>query len=104
MKAETKAALIEQHKWQRFMYMVAFAFALQMGELVLMGIVIFQFAKYLLNGEPNQRLSRFSESLASYVYAVIRFLTFASDDKPFPFAPWPSQEQNPNLNFDKETP
>jgi len=104
MKEETKAAMIEEHKWQRFMYMVAFVFVLQIGELVLMGIVLFQFVKYLLNGEPNQRLSRFSESLASYVYAVIRFLTFASDDKPFPFAPWPNQEQNPNLNFDKETP
>jgi len=100
MKAETKAALIEQHKWQRFMYMVAFAFALQISELVLMGIVIFQFAKYLLNGEPNQRLSQFSESLANYVYAVIRFLTFASDDKPFPFAPWPIQGVELKQNID----
>ncbi|MDQ7016775.1 MAG: DUF4389 domain-containing protein [Gammaproteobacteria bacterium] len=102
MKEETKAALIEQHKWQRFMYMIAFAFVLQTGGLILMGIVIFQFIKYLLNGEPQARLSQFSESLAIYVYQVVRFLTFASDDKPFPFAPWPSQESELKHNLDTQ--
>jgi hypothetical protein len=27
--------------------------------------------------------------LASFVFQTIRFLTFASDDMPWPFSPWP---------------
>jgi len=51
--------------------------------------VILQFLTQLLTGCPNEHVSAFGLNLASFVFQTIRFLTFASDDMPWPFSPWP---------------
>jgi len=51
--------------------------------------VIVQFLTQLLTGWPNEHVSAFGLNLASFVFQTIRFLTFASDDMPWPFSPCP---------------
>ena len=57
--------------------------------MILSLTVIVQFLTQLLTGWPNEHVSAFGLNLASFVFQTIRFLTFASDDMPWPFSPWP---------------
>jgi len=47
----------------------------------------------LIKGEVNEELRDVGHSIATYMYEIIRYLTFNTDDKPFPFGTaWPSGE------------
>lgn len=74
--------------WMRFLYMLLFVIFFGVSELVLTVVVIFQFL-VSFTGKTNNNLRAFGQSLAQYLYDVIRFLTYNTDDLPFPFADWP---------------
>jgi len=45
----------------------------------------------LFTGETNKLLEKFGQSLAAYTYQIIRYLTFNTEERPFPFdLDWPS--------------
>lgn len=44
----------------------------------------------MLTFAPNARLVSFGRSLGRYLQQIAYFLTFASEDTPFPFSDWPS--------------
>ncbi len=77
--------------WWRFFYMILFVFALWIASIVLGALVIFQFLFTLFTGEPNLRVLNFSQGLCTYCYQVLRFLTYNSEDQPFPFSDWPAK-------------
>jgi hypothetical protein len=52
-------------------------------------ISIFQFFYALLLKEPNKHLLDFSKNLNTYLYDIVRFISFNTETKPFPFSPWP---------------
>jgi len=52
-------------------------------------IAVVQFVTRLFSGQINQQLAEFGDGLAAYFRQIMGFLTFHSEDKPFPFAPWP---------------
>jgi hypothetical protein len=44
----------------------------------------------LFTGQKNQPLLGLGQSLATYTYQIVLYLTFASEVRPFPFdADWP---------------
>ena len=93
MHEETKQGDIKHNLqaksiWMRFLYMVLFAIFFGVTELVLTVVVIFQFL-VSFTGKTNDNLRIFGHSLAQYLYDVIRFLTYNTDDLPFPFGDWP---------------
>ena len=49
-------------------------------------IVAFQFLVSLFTGSPNQRLIPFSKEITQYIYAVLLYLSYNSDEKPFPLS------------------
>ncbi len=54
-------------------------------------IVVLGFLWVLFTGEVNRELRQIGQAIAGYMYEIIRFLTFNTDDKPFPFGgDWPS--------------
>lgn len=75
--------------WLRFLYMLLFVIFWSVAEIVLTVVVIFQFI-VSFSGKPNVRMQRFGRQLAEYVYAIIRFLTYNTEELPFPFAEWPA--------------
>jgi hypothetical protein len=75
--------------WLRLVYMVVLGIAFYVAEFVIWVVVVFQFLSSLFTGEPNDRLTRLGRNLAHYIKQVVVFLTFAGEEKPFPFAPWP---------------
>ncbi len=45
----------------------------------------------LFTGRVNPELRDVGQSLASYIYENIRYLTYNTETRPFPFgSPWPS--------------
>lgn len=79
-------------QWQRFLYMVLFGIILYIAGITVFVLVLVQFVFSLVSSEENLELKRLGSSMAEYFKSVIRFLTYNSDDKPFPFAAWPQQE------------
>lgn len=74
--------------WVRGLYMLLMAILWHVAEVVLFTVAIVQFVFALLGG-PNERLTAFGASLASYLQQAAAYLTFASDELPFPFSDWP---------------
>ncbi len=89
MSQALKSSITNGETWMRLVYMFLFAIILNLAELVVAFIVVVQFVTKLFTGKVNQQLAEFGEGLASYFRQTIAFLTFHTDDKPFPFAPWP---------------
>ncbi len=59
-------------------------------EGLLAAVILVQFIHLLLTGKRNRPLLWLGRLLSEYTYGVLRYLTFASEDKPFPFGEWPT--------------
>ncbi len=92
MDEDMKRRLTSRDLWLRALYMVFYMIAYGVAELVVTLIVIFQFFVILLTGQANEPVLRLGTNLSRYVYQILQFQTFNSEDKPFPFAPWPDAE------------
>ena len=57
--------------------------------MLLIVISVIQFIFSLVTGANNTNLREFGDSLGRYIQQMVAFLTYNSDDKPFPFTPWP---------------
>ncbi len=75
--------------WLRGLFMLLFAVFFNIAEIILGATVVFQFLNVLVTAKPMPRLVDFGESLGRYIYQIVRYLTFDTDDRPYPFADWP---------------
>lgn len=91
MDPALKARLTSRDLWMRLLYMILFAIAYGLAELLMTVVVIFQFVFILLTGGANEPLLRLGQNLTRYIADIIRFQTFNSEDKPFPFTDWPEE-------------
>ena len=82
----------ERTIWNRALYMLIFGFCLWVAKLVTYVVVIFQFFTVLFTGSTNAKLLAFGKSLSSYIYQIMRFLTFNSEEHPYPLGNWPEIE------------
>jgi len=76
---------------ERLIYMLLFIICYNIAEIVVMAVVIFQFLHLLILRERNENLLRFGAELSRYIYRVWQFLSFNSDEKPFPVGDWPNE-------------
>lgn len=76
---------------ERLIYMLLFIIGYNIAEIVVVAVVIFQFLHLLVLRERNQNLLKFGAELSRYIYLVLQFLSFNSDEKPFPVGDWPKQ-------------
>ena len=89
MSGELKAHLKERKTWLRGLYMLLFAIFYSVAEIVITVVVLFQFLLALFTGRTNERLLKLGQSLGTYIYQILQFLTFNSDYQPYPFGAWP---------------
>lgn len=92
MSDEMKKNLQQQSTWMRGLYMLMFALFYSVAEVVLFAIVIIQFFLVLFTGENNPRLLKLGQSIATYIYQIIQYLTFNSNYQAYPFGGWPKGE------------
>jgi len=76
----------------RALFVLLFALLYLVAEAVVLAVVVLQFGFVLITGARNPNLLAFSANLSEYLYRILRFVMFNSDEKPFPFADWPATE------------
>jgi len=89
MSNEIKNPLKQHAIWLRGLHMLMFSLCYSIAEFVLIAVVVVQFLLVLFTGNNNPRLLKLGQSLATYIYQIIQFLTFNSEYLPYPFAEWP---------------
>jgi len=88
--SDKKLPLANCNTWIRLAYMLLFTVLLMAARLVITLVVVVQFLLVLLIGSDNENLRNLGQGLAKWVSGTVMFLTFNSEEKPFPFNEWPS--------------
>ena len=95
-----KERLTRRSIWLRALFMLFFALAFAIAELLIWTLAIVQFFIILFTDRANEPLLRFGNNLCAYIYGLFRFITFNTEQHPFPFSDWPDEEfaENPWLH------
>ncbi|MEH6472199.1 MAG: DUF4389 domain-containing protein [Halopseudomonas sp.] len=80
----------DQSAWMRGLMMLIFAFCLGVAKFVMFTVVIFQFLSVLFTSDTNPNLLQFGQALSRYQYQIMLFLTYNSEEQPFPVGDWPA--------------
>ncbi len=91
MNDDIKTHMKSKSIWMRGLFMLLFTVLYGVAEFVLAFVAVFQFGHALFTGQPNGNVTRFGRSVGRYIFQITLFVTFNSDEKPFPFASWPQQ-------------
>ncbi len=78
--------------WMRVLFVAIFWVVFYLSQLVIAAVVIAQCAFTLISGSPNSQLLSFGDSLSRYVQEILRYVTFNSDQRPFPFSDFPKSD------------
>ena len=90
---ELKENLAKQSKWLRLLWMVAFSFVYYVAIGILWLIVVTQFLFSLFTNSPNENILKLSNGFRNYMVQILDFITYQSDDKPFPFSDFPKSKK-----------
>ena len=92
MEGQTKTNILNTETWIRLLYMIVFVLLSFVARIVVWVVAVLQFLLVLITGEGNPNLRDLGQGTSKWTYQAFLFLTFNSDDKPFPFADWPKIE------------
>jgi Domain of unknown function (DUF4389) len=90
---EVKKNLTHGDAWLRVFFIIVFAFVYWVVNWLLAAVVLVQIGWSLITANTSGRLRAFGASLGDYLRQIVRFITYNSDDMPFPFADWPGRDQ-----------
>jgi hypothetical protein len=102
MNDEIKQRLKKTETWTRALFMLLFMFLLGIVKFFTLMVAFFQFAFVVFTGHANVQLLRLGRQLAAYAYQIISFLTFNSEQHPFPFSAWPSEADDRYKSVNQE--
>lgn len=91
---DVKQNLRNVDSWLRGLFIVIFAIIFYFLIGIILLLVIFQFLTTVITGKLNNQLEKFSGVLTDYALQILQFVTYQSDLKPFPFSPFPDEEDN----------
>lgn len=75
--------------WMRGAFILLFGFIYSVAEVVMIAVVALQFVFILFTQNKNPKVLAFGADLSEYLYQIFRYLTFNTDNRPFPFTEWP---------------
>lgn len=75
-------------KWFRGLYMIVFLISGWIALMLAIVIMAFQFLSSLITGKCNNNLLKFAKTLSNYISEVLLFLTYNTEEKPYPFGIW----------------
>lgn len=77
--------------WTRLLFMVICYILVSIASFVGTFVVVLGFLWVLFSGKVNRQIQQVGQSLAAYIYEIIRYLTFNTEERPFPLGgEWPS--------------
>jgi len=77
-------------RWARLIPMIVLIICFSLAETALYIIVLIQFIWTLVNDEPNEQLSDFGATLSDWIAQNAKYLSYVTEEKPFPWAKWPN--------------
>lgn len=86
---EIAGNLTNPEVWVRLLFMLLYAGAFYIAAWVGAAVALIQLGFKLITGNAVPRLAVFGRSLARFLGQIAVFETFGSDQRPWPFAPWP---------------
>lgn len=96
MNIQSTPSVSRRETWFRLLFVLLFVLLYSLAEIVLLAVVAIQFGFVLIRDQRNRHLLTFGAGLSKYSYQILRFMTFNSEDKPFPFASWPCPSSSPD--------
>lgn len=81
--------LPKRNVWLRALLMILMAMAFYLTTMLLCALSVVQFVLALVSDVPNARLCAFGQGLGRYLRQIADFVSFATEDAPFPFSDWP---------------
>ena len=89
-RGDIEANLKSRSTWLRLLFMIILGFIYGLSRFVVGAVVVLQFLWVLFTGETNERMLVFGRSLSTYTYQLLLYLTYNSEERPFPFdLDWP---------------
>ena len=82
-------------RWLRGLFMLLFLIFFGVAETLLGLLALLQFLWLIVTGGPNDMLRRFGASLALWLAEAARFQACVTEEKPFPWKPWPDPDRTP---------
>ena len=95
---QTPERILAKDIWIRGLYMLLFLVIYGVAKSLVFLVIIFHFLALLIARTTYAPLLRFSQSLATYFYEITLYLTFITEEKPFPFREWPSGPPQDEVN------
>lgn len=90
-QAEPRAPA-EPFPWKRLVFALLFAVIGWFTFWIALALGVLQFIFVGFERKPNEDLKRLNKNLSQYLRDLIAYITFARDEKPFPFAPFPDAQ------------
>lgn len=79
-----------ERDWSRAGFTVVFLILFGAGQALFNAIAVIQLIWFLIAKEPNPFLRSFGVSLGRWLAEVARYVFMDTEEKPFPWAAWPS--------------
>jgi hypothetical protein len=93
-----KEELLKPSKWIRLLFMVVYSLIIEIIALPLILILIFlQFLFHLIAGSPNNQIINITNWLIDFLKESFEYLTYKTEQKPFPFDQDDSVENNDDI-------
>ena len=93
MNEEYDAEVGPNHgKLKRAFITIVLIIGFGIAESTLWLFALLQFIFFLFKGEPNRFISQTAFSVSLWVGSIIKFVMFSSNAAPFPFNPWPKND------------
>jgi len=93
--------------WIRGLFILVFGVLFYVLFWIISLLVLFQFITKVITSKLNEQLMQFSNGLTLYAFQILNYMTFQSEERPFPFSPWPgtgdSNGSNPELSSEATT-
>jgi len=102
MDKQWKDNIKSESFWLRSVFMVLFFVVYRIVDILVLLVAISQWLYVLLSGDANQGLRKFAQGLSLYVAQIINYLSYNSEEKPYPFSDWP-QEKAPTKTTRRKT-
>ncbi len=91
MTNDLKTHVKNRNAWLRVLFIIMLGVVYSIAEIVLVMVVLLQIITTLVTGRTNERALGFGKQLSSYVYQILLYLTYNTDQLPFPFSDWPKE-------------
>lgn len=89
MNTDIKENVKNVDVWIRGLFIIIFGVILYFVFGIIWLLVVFQFLTKVFTGELNLQLANFSKGLTRFAFQILNYITFQSEERPFPFSPWP---------------